>query len=523
MPAWAQVQHMPRWRALILGVSTYDHAWPLPAATYDASQMSAALAGTRFGVTPPFGTGYLTRDKILDELDAFVATIAPGDVALVYFSGHGLNVNGNDYIVPSDKDKPTPDQVGHEGHIYVGVDYILGLISQKAGVAILILDNCRSDPFTPTAADTALLDLGNGAGAPTGAPGMGGGTPVATLLPSSASRSGIGAQIFVAYAAQPGHPAYSQFKGEPASAGSIFTRYLTKAIVLPGHPVDRSFGKAERDVVAITLQRQEPYQNQLGLGDVFLTADNPFDAEAADAWALAVQGYVQSGQQQYLTDFIGYYPTSVYAQAARNQLASQQAASSAATTAPTSGDLLVTGSLQSVGKSSNGTIVASVVRTTPLRQSWNSILPSGIVATLHAGDLVQLVRPVLGRAAALVATANGQIGYVGHVSIVATLNVHTTIKLRYVTGAIGSGLVNDAEIASSQAMLDGAKTTVQARIGPASGETNARSAQIAFVRALRLRQTLVSRGAKPERITMLYPDPTLAADTAEISLIQADR
>src|SRR5690606_519867 len=74
----------------------------------------------------------------------FIEDAADADVALVYYSGHGIEVAGENYLVPVDADFATPAVAGAS---LVAVAPMLDALAKAVPVTIVLLDACRSDPF----------------------------------------------------------------------------------------------------------------------------------------------------------------------------------------------------------------------------------------------------------------------------------------------------------------------------------------------------------------------------------------
>lgn len=136
--------------ALAIGVSAYQST-PLPSPTRDASEVANALAAYGFDVT-------LVRDPdsaaFRAAVDAFVAKARGASAAVVYFSGHGIQVNGEVYMIASDTRFDRPDLFQRDDFTVNGIVDRL----QAAGVdfKFVIVDACRSNPFLDAGDRSAL-------------------------------------------------------------------------------------------------------------------------------------------------------------------------------------------------------------------------------------------------------------------------------------------------------------------------------------------------------------------------------
>jgi len=136
--------------ALAIGVSAYQSS-PLPSPVKDASEVANALASFGFDVT-------LVRDpdsaQFKAAVDAFVAKARGASAAVVYFSGHGIQVNGEVYMMASDTRLDRPDIFQRDDFTVNGIVDRL----QAAGVdfKFVIVDACRSNPFLEAGGRSAL-------------------------------------------------------------------------------------------------------------------------------------------------------------------------------------------------------------------------------------------------------------------------------------------------------------------------------------------------------------------------------
>lgn len=126
--------------ALVVGNDTYEGA-PLRNARNDARAMTRALRELGFDVTALEDT---TRSVLVSALLAFGRGLTATDLALVYYAGHGVHVEGENYLIPIDFRGRNEDAVRVDALAVGEVTRALG----RARVAVLVLDACRSNPFT---------------------------------------------------------------------------------------------------------------------------------------------------------------------------------------------------------------------------------------------------------------------------------------------------------------------------------------------------------------------------------------
>ncbi len=127
-------------KALVIGVSNYLHLPKLPVSKLDSNHFKARVESFNFIVTQATATD---RSSLIRAVQGFADTLNEGDIALVYYSGHGFQRNEFNYLVPSDA-PACPGNVVRED---IPVTYISEQL-EKHGVAayVLVLDACRTTP-----------------------------------------------------------------------------------------------------------------------------------------------------------------------------------------------------------------------------------------------------------------------------------------------------------------------------------------------------------------------------------------
>ena len=134
--------------ALVVGNSTYAHIGRLPNPDNDAADMSAALARLGFEVTTEFDAD---RVELTETLRAFTQQSAGADVSLVFYAGHGIEMDGVNYLVPVDARLERDVDVRFET---VTVDDLL-VSTSGASLRLVILDACRNNPLARSMQRTA--------------------------------------------------------------------------------------------------------------------------------------------------------------------------------------------------------------------------------------------------------------------------------------------------------------------------------------------------------------------------------
>ena len=149
--------------ALVIGNSNYQSAAPLANPDHDAQSMAQFLNSAGFEVVEATD---LTQDdmiKVVQDFSARVSAHGPNTVAMIYYAGHGVQLAGENYLVPVDAKISSPaDLVNNSVRL---VDVMATLEAVPSRMRIVVLDACRNNPF-PTINDAgrglAIVDAPNG-------------------------------------------------------------------------------------------------------------------------------------------------------------------------------------------------------------------------------------------------------------------------------------------------------------------------------------------------------------------------
>lgn len=131
--------------ALVVGNNAYREVPALDKALGDARAIAATLQGLGFDVVTALDTD---RARLSRALVEFETRLSPGDMALFYFAGHGVSLDGGNYLLPTDVPSVTEAQrnlLKSEG--FLADDISERLRERGAATTILILDACRNNPF----------------------------------------------------------------------------------------------------------------------------------------------------------------------------------------------------------------------------------------------------------------------------------------------------------------------------------------------------------------------------------------
>ncbi|MGZ3322835.1 MAG: caspase family protein, partial [Xanthobacteraceae bacterium] len=131
--------------ALVIGQSAYRAVTALPNPANDAKAMSQLLADAGFDVTSAADLSQNEMRQRVGEFAAKVAAKGPDTVALVFYAGHGLQIDGENFLVPVDVDPKREADIPLQA---VRLNDILNtLTSVPSKMRILLLDACRNNPF----------------------------------------------------------------------------------------------------------------------------------------------------------------------------------------------------------------------------------------------------------------------------------------------------------------------------------------------------------------------------------------
>ncbi|MDI6027327.1 caspase domain-containing protein [Corticibacterium sp. UT-5YL-CI-8] len=127
--------------ALVIGNGTYQDAGTLANPVNDALDMAARLRALGFEVVEGHDLGKREMERTIGE---FSDKLAGADVGLLFYAGHGLQVDGRNFLVPVDARLDMPAKLRLES---VQLDDIVDIIGQQAKTSLVFLDACRNNPF----------------------------------------------------------------------------------------------------------------------------------------------------------------------------------------------------------------------------------------------------------------------------------------------------------------------------------------------------------------------------------------
>jgi len=226
--------------ALVIGNGAYAKVGRLPNPVRDAAAVEALLRTVGFDaveVRTDLGAGAMRR-----ALRDFSDRVADADIAVVFFAGHGIEVNGINYLIPVDATLERDIDVEDET---IPLERVTQVLDGAKRLRLVILDACRDNPFLRTMKRSGR-SVGRGL--------------ARVELASS--------DTLIAFAARHGSTA-----ADGAAANSPYTAALVKHLATPGLDLRLAFGRVRDEVLTATGNRQEPFlYGSLGGAEITLVA-----------------------------------------------------------------------------------------------------------------------------------------------------------------------------------------------------------------------------------------------------------
>jgi uncharacterized caspase-like protein len=280
--------------ALVIGNSAYQSVPPLRNPANDAAMMEMTFRQAGFDVVD--ARHDLPAQETRQALRRFADSAQDADIAVIYYAGHGIEVDGINYLIPVDARLERDNDVFDEAF---SLDRILLAVEPAKQLRLVILDACRDNPFAKTMKRTvASRAIGRG---------------LAKVEPDSPN-------LLIAYSAKAGSTAQ-----DGDGNNSPFTMALARHLTTPGLDVRKAFGFVRDDVLKNTGNRQEPFvYGSLGGEDVALVpAPSAAPSPAPNAQAETRRDYelaLQIGNKPAFDAFLGQHPDGFYSSLAKLQL-----------------------------------------------------------------------------------------------------------------------------------------------------------------------------------------------------------
>jgi hypothetical protein len=301
LPAAAQ---RPQTRvALVIANSAYQNATPLPNPVADGRLIAATLKGAGFQSV----TLLENQDRIGMErgLRAFAALAERAEVAMLYYAGHGIEYNGENYLIPIDAKLQFDRDLELEA---VKLSTMISMSEGASRLRIIVLDACRTPP-SGLKKTVASRSLGRG---------------LAPVEPDGDS--------LVVYSAKAGTTA-----ADGDGGNSPFAKAMARRMLQPGREISLLFRDIRDDVLKATGRAQEPFTyGSLSSQEFYFidpprvaaVAAGPIDMEA-EAWGLCRGGASRAPCDAY----IGQYPQGRFVSLAKTRAADFAAGASITTMA----------------------------------------------------------------------------------------------------------------------------------------------------------------------------------------------
>ena len=280
--------------ALIIGNSAYKNVSKLDNPGNDADAVAQLLRTSGFDVVD------VRRDLTIGDMRRAVRDFSDmardADIGVVYYAGHGIEVDGTNYLIPVDAVLERDTDVEDES---LALDRFLRVLEPVKRLRLVILDACRDNPFARTMKRTlASRSVGRG---------------LAKIEPTLSD-------TLIAFAAKAGSTA-----ADGEGDNSPFTIALVKHIAEPGLDLRLAFGRVRDEVLKTTGHKQEPYvYGSLGGSTVSLTPARPVVKPAPppqiDVNAGMRRDYelaAQIGTREAWDLFLGVYKSGFYAELAK--------------------------------------------------------------------------------------------------------------------------------------------------------------------------------------------------------------
>lgn len=239
--------------ALVIGNDRYQHIPELKNARADAKAIADALRSAGFKVT-------LALDQKQGEMKRtirnFKGQLSGGDEAVFYYSGHGVQIGGTNYLLPVDLGSDDEEQVKDDA---VPLQRVLDdLQDQKARFALAIIDACRDNPF-------------KGRGRNIGTRG---------LAPTSAADGQM-----IIFSAGNGQQALDRMSDNDKSSNGLFTRVFLQEMKKPGQPIHEALRNVRTEVVRLAKSvnhQQTPAIYDQAVGNFFFVPGNGSNKRAPE-------------------------------------------------------------------------------------------------------------------------------------------------------------------------------------------------------------------------------------------------
>ncbi|RWA70783.1 caspase family protein [Mesorhizobium sp.] len=230
--------------ALVIGNSKYVNAVPLPNPANDAQLIASTLRNAGFDVIEGVDQDNQGMHSLISR---FTEESYNADLAVIFYAGHGMQVDGKNYLIPVDAELTSPAYLKTRT---VQIDEFMAALPPDPAVGVIILDACRDNPLARTLAASLPKSRSLGAG----------------LAPVEAKADGVGTGgVLIAYATDPGAIAF-----DGNGVDSPYSLALAKHLTEPGVEIQSALTRVRGEVTEATQGRQRPWHNASLGREVFL-------------------------------------------------------------------------------------------------------------------------------------------------------------------------------------------------------------------------------------------------------------
>lgn len=242
--------------ALVIGNSNYMHAPPLANPANDANDMAVTLRGLGFNVVEGKD---LTRDAMTKKVREFTNLLRGADIGMLFYAGHGLQVDGENYLAPIDAKLLQDTDLDFEA---VKLSFIQDQMERQTDTVLLFLDACRDNPLVKKI--------------------KGKSRSISRGLAEVKSASGT----LIAFATAPNDVAL-----DGSGRNSPFTTALLENISRPNVEIQTMMTDVRQQVYTTTDEKQTPWINSSLLGRFyFLASDEPAEPETIKVVSVETEG-----------------------------------------------------------------------------------------------------------------------------------------------------------------------------------------------------------------------------------------
>ncbi len=235
-PAGAQAEKRV---ALVIGNGAYSNTAPLNNPANDAADVVGVLQRLGFEVVEGRDLDKRSMERLIRQ---FGTKLAGADVALFFYAGHGLQVGGQNYLVPTDARLASEGDVDFES---LPLNLVIRQMEREAKTSLILLDACRDNPLARNLArnmGTRSAQIGQGL---------------------AEVRTGVG--TLIAFSTQPGYVAL-----DGAGRNSPYAQAFLKHAEVPGKDISAVLVEVRNDVLKATNGKQVPWEHTSLTGQVYL-------------------------------------------------------------------------------------------------------------------------------------------------------------------------------------------------------------------------------------------------------------